>query len=484
MLTDAGFPPDEDGICFFSKDISKNSRNTQRINGRPVNAGISKELISSLITIHGQNDTHSLFNPKNHIKILDSFAKNTKLLDEYSEIYTALRSIQNKINELQQNDSEKLRRADMLRFQANEIRAAKLKPGEEDALLEKKKILLSFEKIAKNARIAYKAIYSNEKGASATDLLSRALTSVEALTEFYPELSDCPTKINDMISELTDIAERVTEVMPDSDENPTALLDKLETRLELIERTCRKYGSTEADVLDYLNKINQELDEMENSGDRLLQLQDEFSRLNSDATKLAEKISQTRIDAAKNASSKICEVLTFLDMPSVRFEVSVTRSDDLLPDGFDTVEFLVSPNPGEPLLPMARIASGGELARIMLAIKSVLTESDRISTVIFDEIDTGISGKTSRKVGIKLKELSRHAQVICVTHSAQIASLADTHIKISKNTVNGRAETSVKVLTDDERIEEIARILGGINITESQKNTASELISEGRKLYK
>ena len=178
----------------------------------------------------------------------------------------------------------------------------------------------------------------------------------------------------------------------------------------------------------------------------------------------------------------ICEVLAFLDMPSVRFEVSVTLSDTLLSTGADIVEFLVSTNPGEPLLPMVKIASGGELARIMLAIKSVLTESDRISTVIFDEIDTGISGKTSRKVGIKLKELSKFAQVICVTHSAQIASLADTHIKISKSSANGRTETSVKTLSDEERIDEIARILGGINITQSQKNTASELISEGRKL--
>jgi DNA repair protein RecN (Recombination protein N) len=245
---------------------------------------------------------------------------------------------------------------------------------------------------------------------------------------------------------------------------------------------CRKYGSTEADVVAYLNKINEELDEMENSSEKLEKLQKELTEITSSAINLAERISKTRKDAANRVSEKICEVLAFLDMPSVRFEVSVAHSDSLLADGTDIVEFLVSTNPGEPLLPMTKIASGGELARIMLAIKSVLTESDKISTVIFDEIDTGISGKTSRKVGIKLKELSRYVQVICVTHSAQIASLADTHIKISKNTVDGRAETSVKVLTDEERVDEIARILGGINITESQKITASELISEGRKL--
>lgn len=482
QLSDYGFSSDDDGICFFSKDISRSSRNVQRINGRPVNAGISKELLSSMITIHGQNDTHSLFNPKNHIKILDTFAKNADLVGQYNDVYSAFRLTQSKITELQRDDAEKLRRADMLRFQAEEIKAAKLKPGEEEALLEKKKLLLASERIAKSARIAYRAIYNNEKGPSATDLLSKALTSIENLTAFFPNLEDCPSKISEMISELTDIAERVTEVMPDSDENPTELLDKLETRLDQIERMCRKYGSTEADVVAYLNKINEELDEMENSSEKLEKLQKELTEITASAINLAERISKTRKDAANRVSEKICEVLAFLDMPSVRFEVSVAHSDSLLADGTDIVEFLVSTNPGEPLLPMTKIASGGELARIMLAIKSVLTESDKISTVIFDEIDTGISGKTSRKVGIKLKELSRYTQVICVTHSAQIASLADTHIKISKNTVDGRAETSVKVLTDEERVDEIARILGGINITESQKITASELISEGRKL--
>ena len=481
-LADCGFMPDDDGSCFFSKDISRSTRNVQRINGRPVSAGVSKEIINSLITIHGQNDTHSLFNPKNHIKILDSFAKNADLIQSYTEIYNKIRTADAKIAELQRNDAEKLRRADMLRFQAEEIKSAKLKPGEEQALLEKKKLLLASEKIAKSARIAYKAIYSNEKGASATDLLSKALTSIENLTTYFPNLEDCPEKISEIIAELTDISERVAEVMPDSEENPTELLDKLENRLAQIEKLCKKYGTTETDVLSYLKEITLELEEMENSSDTLDRLTRESEVLRRNAIEIANRISDTRIKAAANVSTKICSVLAFLDMPSVRFEVCVTHSDTLLADGTDIVEFLVSPNPGEPLLPMAKIASGGELARIMLAIKSVLTESDKIATVIFDEIDTGISGKTSRKVGIKLKELSKSAQVICVTHSAQIASLADTHIKISKNTVNERTETSVNILSDEERIDEIARILGGINITESQKITASELISEGRKL--
>ena len=481
-LSEFGFSPDDDGACYFSKDISKSARNVQRINGRPVNAGASREIINSLVTIHGQNDTHSLFDPKNHIKILDAFAKNADLIAEYTVIYNKLRETDAKIYELQRNDAEKLRRADMLRFQAEEIRAARLKPGEQDALLEKKKLLLASEKIAKSARIAYKAIYSNEKGASATDLLSKALISLENLTSFFPSLEDCPERINEIISELTDIAERVNEVMPDSDQNPTELLDKLEGRLAQIEKACRKYGATESDVLSYLKEIMQELDEMENSSEILHNLSKESERLRREAYEIADRISESRTLSASLVSGKICDVLAFLDMPSVKFEVTVKRSEVLLASGNDIVEFLVSPNPGEPLLPMAKIASGGELARIMLAIKSVLTESDKISTVIFDEIDTGISGKTSRKVGIKLKALSRTAQVICVTHSAQIASLADTHIKISKSTENGRTETSVKVLTEDERIEEVARILGGINITESQKITASELISEGRKL--
>lgn len=482
MLTNAGFSYDEDRTCLFSKDISNTSRSVSRINSRPVTAGVSRELIGSLITIHGQNDNQALFDSKNHIRILDSFAKNTELLDEYTSVYSKIKEVGTKISELEKNDSERLRRADMLRFQVEEIKSARLKLGEENELLEKKRLLLASERIMKSARIAYRAIYSNEKGVSATDLLSKALISVENLAAFFPSLEDCTETLTGIISELTDIAERVSEVMPDAEENPTELLDKLEDRLNTIEKMRRKYGADEAEILSYMKSASAELEEMENSSEIIADLKKQKATLTENATEIAEKLSASRKIAADSVSSKVCEVLAFLDMPGVRFSVNVEHSEALLSDGMDVIEFLISPNPGEPLLPMTKIASGGELARIMLAIKSVLAESDRIPTVIFDEVDTGVSGKTSRKVGIKLKDLSKSTQVICVTHSAQIASLADTHIKISKRTVDGRAETSVKVLSKDERIDEIARILGGIEITASQKATAAELIAEGLSL--
>ncbi len=478
---EAGISPD-DGAFLFSKDISRSSRNSSRINSRPVSASISRELIGSLMTIHGQNDNQSLFDPKNHIKILDSFAKNDGIMQVYRELYIKIRELDMKISALKRNDAENLRRSDMLRFQAEEIKSARVKIGEEKALLEKKKLLLASEKIMKSARIVYRALYSNEKGVSACDLISKAETSAENLSEFFPELSDCGEKLEGILSELRDIAERVRDVMPEEEENPTEALDKIEDRLNTLEKLYRKYGAGEKEVLEYYKEITDEISEMDNSEELIGNLGKERDKLINEAKSIADDLSETRKKAAIVISEKVSEVLKFLDMPSVRFSVDIKQSDELLQSGTDIVEFLISPNPGEPLLPMAKIASGGELARIMLALKSVLSESDRIPTVIFDEIDTGISGKTSRKVGIKLKELSKFAQVICVTHSAQIASLADTHIKISKKSTENRTETSICELTYEERIDEVARILGGIEITKSQRETARELIAEGATL--
>ncbi len=481
MFSDAGFTPEDDAF-IFSKDISRSSRNTSRINGRPVSQNTSRELISSLITIHGQNDNQSLFDPKNHIVILDSFAKNGELLETYRKLYVKLRELDMKILALKKDDAEKLRRSDMLRFQAEEIKSAHLKVGEEAALLEKKRLLLSSEKIMKSARLVYRALYSNEKGVSATDLISKAQSSAENLAEFFPGLSDCSEKLSEILSELCDISERVRDVMPDEEENPTEALDKIEDRLNVIEKLHRKYGQDEKTILDYLKKISEEINEMENSDALITELTKEKKKYTFAAELTAKKLTESRQNAAKTVSDKISEVLSYLDMPSVRFSVDIKTDSELNPLGIDKVEFLISTNPGEPLLSMAKIASGGELARIMLSIKSVLAESDRIPTVIFDEVDTGISGKTSRKVGKKLKELSKSAQVICVTHSAQIASLADTHLKISKQTVGDRTETSVTELSYEERVEEVARILGGIEITKTQRETARELISESETL--
>lgn len=476
FLREYGLSPDSEDLLFIQKDISRASKSATRINARTVTSSIQKEVIPSFINIHGQNEGQALFKTKNQISILDSFADDEELLIKYSEIYKKLKETEKLLSKLKDDDSEMLRRADMLRFQAEDIKSAKLRIGESEELEENKKRLLADEKIRKYASLAYRAIYSNEKGMSATDMLGKASSAIDYLISYFPSLEGCDEKMAEIISELTDIAEKVRETLPEHDEDPSVLLDKIESRLDRIEKLKRKYSKDEAEILDYLKNISEELDRMENSSILIEKYTAELDTLKTKALEYAEEIHSLRQKSAKEISLRICDVLAFLDMPKVKFEIEVRHTDKLLPNGCDEIEFMISPNPGEPLLPMEKIASGGELSRIMLAVKSVLAENDRIPTLIFDEIDTGISGKTSRKIGIKLKELSKHAQIICITHSAQIASLADTHFKISKTEANGRTETTLKKLTLNERVDEIARILGGIEITDTQRKTAAELI--------
>lgn len=482
MVSDAGFSADEDGLLYFQKDVSRSTRSSSKLGGRSIPASLHRELISELITIHGQNDNQTLFRKQNHINILDSFVKNDALLSEYSAAYEKVCTLEKRIEELERSDADALRRIDMLRFQADEIRSAKLKVGEEEELEEKKKRLLSAEKIQKHARLVYKALYHNEKGISASELADKAKSSVEVLADFYPELSDCSERLGAVLYELMDIAETVSDLVPEEERDPSELLDKIEGRLNTIEKLRRKYGASETEILEYYESIQTELNDIQNASELIAEYKVQLEDAKAEAFLIAEKLSKQRRAGAGVISDKVCEVLDYLDMPGVRFSVNVEDMKELKANGTDDVEFLLSANPGEPLLPISSIASGGELSRIMLAVKSVLAQSDSIPTLIFDEVDTGISGKTSRKVGIKLKEISKGAQVICVTHSAQIASLADTHIKISKEEKEGRTETKVTVLSDEERIAEVARILGGIEVTQNQLNTAKELIDEGVRL--
>lgn len=476
FLNGLGVTPDSENIIYIQKDISKSTRSSTRLNSRPIPSSLQKEIAPVFINIHGQNEGQELFKSKNQINILDSFVDRSDLFKKYSELYKEMREIEKLLADLKEDDSEKLRRADMLRFQAEDIKSAKLRAGESNELEESKKRLLANEKIRKYSSLAYRAIYNNEKGMSATDMLSKAASAIDFLTSYFPSLQGCDEKLTGIISELTDIAERVKETMPEYEDDPTAMLDRIETRLDRIEKLKRKYGADEESIIAYLKSITDELESMENSAVLIEEYTAKVATIQKEAFAVAQKIHALRVERAKDISVKICDVLNFLDMPKVKFEIAVHNTGTLIQTGCDEVEFMISPNPGEPLLPMEKIASGGELSRIMLAVKSVLAEKDRVPTLIFDEIDTGISGKTSRKIGIKLKELSKHAQIICITHSAQIASLADTHFKISKTEINGRTETTLKSLSLDERVDEVARILGGIEITETQRRTALELI--------
>lgn len=477
LLLELGFES-EDGTVMLSRTLSRSS-SSARINGRPVTAAMLREVGSALFNIHGQNDNQQLLDPKNHVRLLDSFADNVKILEEYGEKYRAVLEKRCELDSFRKDIMEQNRLSEMLRFHVKDIDAAKLKHGEEEELVELVKKLQSIEKISKSLSLVSRAIKGGEKNMGAAYLCERAAGALEAISDVLPEAESLAARLNEVRFELEDIAECAAELGDVGDGDPTARLDKAEARLDLISKLKRKYGSTVDQILEYRNDCAGRLDNIENADERAEDLENELRALESEARAIADKLSLRRKSSAKQLSEAVLETLAFLDMPRVKFEVSVKRTDDLCAFGTDKVEFLISTNPGEPLYSLEKIASGGELARIMLSLKNVLNRCDGVKTVIFDEIDTGISGKTSRKVGIKLKEIARDTQVFCVTHSAQIASLAHDHLLIYKSEDGGRVSTSLKLLSGEERCEEISRILGGIEITDAVRRAACEMLAEG-----
>ena len=466
-----------DGSVMITRILARDGKNTVKINGRTVTQGLQKEFCRLLINIHGQNDNQRLMQKSAQIDILDSYAENGALLDAYSESYKALVEAQNRLSEFDSNTSQKLRMRDMLKYQIEEIVAARLKEGEEEALEAEAKKLSSIEKIHNHTHIAYHALYGGEK--SVTTLLDRAANALEKIGDVLPDAADAAKRLVEYRYEIEDIAETVQSYA--EEENPTQRLNKIESRLALISGLKRKYGADVSEIIDFREKAEQQLDSIENADVFRDELEKEIARLEKEARKLAGDIRQKRREASERIVSAASETLAFLDMPKVRFSIDLTPAKELRHNGGDIVEFLISANVGEPLMPLEKIASGGELSRIMLALKSVLSDKDGVETVIFDEIDAGISGKTSRKVGIKLKEIARQIQVICVTHSAQIASLADKHFLITKHDADGRTETRVSELDGEGRIAEVARILGGLDVTEAQRAVAKEMIEEGKR---
>lgn len=468
----------EDGSVMLSRTLTASS-SSAHICGRAVTAAMLREIGGMLFNIHGQNDNQQLLDPKNHIKLLDSFAGNQKLLSEYSEVYRDVLGVRCEIDSLKQDSMEQNRLREMLKFQIDDIDAAKLKAGEEQALEELVKKLSDSERINKACALADKALTGGEKVSGAVYLTQRAAGALEAIADAIPAAAELAERLDNIRYELEDIAESAKDLCDLGEGDPTARLDKAQARLSTISKLKRKYGSTVEEILEYRRTSAQRLDDIDNAGERIEELEDSLKNLEEKAYGIAETLRERRKRYAGELDRRVCETLTFLDMPKVRFEVGVKPVGELTAFGCDKVEFLIATNAGEPLSPMAKIASGGELARIMLSLKNVLNECDGVGTVIFDEIDTGISGKTSRKVGIKLKEISSSAQVLCVTHSAQIASVAHNHLKIFKTEENGRVSTGLAALDKEGRIEEISRILGGLSITEAVRSAAKEMIAEG-----
>ena len=477
VVTEMGFEC-EDGTLMLTRTLTR-SGSGARLGSRAITVAMLREISGMLFNIHGQNDNQQLLDPHNHVRLLDSFASNEALLEEYTGYYKELLHARAELDCLDKDAMEQERLREMLKFQLSDIDAVKLKVGEEEALTELVRKLQSIEKINKSVALVGKAIGGGEKSLGASYLAMRAANALEGISDAVPEAEELAKRLESIRYELDDIAECASALCDLGDGDPTARLDKAEARLDAITKLKRKYGSSVEEILEFRESAAKRLDMIENADDRKAELGDKIKEIEARAKAVAEKLSKSRRDAAGELDARVLDTLAFLDMPKVRFDAEVKRTADLGAFGLDKVEFMISTNPGEPLMPMARIASGGELARIMLSLKNVLNECDGVGTVIFDEIDTGISGKTSRKVGIKLKEIGRGAQVLCVTHSAQIASLAHNHLYISKTEQDGRVSTTLTPLDREGRVREVARILGGIEISDTVRRAAEELVAEG-----
>ena len=476
-LAELGFAPEEDNTLFIRREISASGSSAAKINGKSVSISILREVGEFLINIHGQHASQALLDEENHILYLDAMADDAALLKEYGEIFAEYSEIREKIHELKRKEAEKERTIELLKYQIADIDAVKPHEGEEEALEIKKKKIASAEKISKYSNLIYRALYQNEKGNSASDLIRKAADALSALSDVLPNSEEYVETLNDFMYRIEDIAETVYKECDVGVKNPTELLDKIETRLNAISKLKRKYGSSIEEVIAFREKIAAELKALEHSEEMITDLANDLKAVQVRLAAKAAEISQKRKEAARIFEARIVEELRFLEMSKVRFEIAVSPLSEFAANGKDAVSFLVSANPGEPLLPLSKIASGGELSRTMLALKCALADKEKTPTLIFDEIDTGISGKTSHKIGIKLKEVaSQNTQVICVTHSPQITATADTHFFVSKREVDGRTESSIRPLSYEERVTEIARIIGGVSVTAQTQAAARDLL--------
>lgn len=469
---------DEDAI-LLQRTISRDGRSVCRIGGRAVTQSLLREAGALLVNIHGQSDGQRLMQKSSHLSLLDAYAGDSQQLDAYQQLYAAWRQVTEGLSELRLDESQKLRTREMLAYQIADIDEAKLKPGEEEQLTSRRDRLQHQEKIDRGLRYAARALRDGEK-ATTVALIDRAETALSSLTGLLPEIEELVERLQAMRCEAEDIAERIDALTDPDVQDPTAELDRLEGRLDTIQRLGRKYGAGVDSILAFRSDAAKRLAELDDSDARIAELEQKEKDLRVRLDAQAGELTTLRHRAAESLADEVAESLSFLDMPRVRFAVSIRPLEVPGSVGADDVEFCIATNPGEPLLPMIRIASGGELSRIMLALRSVLNERYGISVSIYDEIDTGISGRTARKVGLKLHEIasSGQSQVICVTHSAQVASLADVHFRIEKQEVDGRSETSVRRLSEEERVEEIARILGGLDPTDTQRAAARDLMRE------
>jgi len=476
IVTDLGIDISDDGILMLNRELSVDGRSVFRINGNVVPMMIVRQIAPFLINIHGQHDNQQLFNSSKHITVIDSFGKLEKDVLEYKEIYDKLCKLKSELDSIETNDDLKERKIELLSFQIDEIESANLSINEEDELLARRDVIRNSEQLSENIIIANSLLSGDENSSGILDLSKQFSNIISEIAEFDLDFDDIYNRAESIYFEFEDFLSEIRNAEGKFDYNPKEL-DDIEERLDLIFRLKKKYGATIEDILSKLILLKDELDKITFSDKRIEQIKKEYDETKNIAQKKAEEISKKRSLAGETLCKHIKEELIMLDMPNVSFSVS-QNTVSLKSDGIDQIEFLISANSGESLRPLTKIASGGELSRIMLAIKTVLSDIDPTNALIFDEIDTGVSGKTARKIGKKMKEISKEKQVLCVTHLAQIASLADAHFYIEKTTKDLRTYTSVKMLDYSDRVSEIARIMGGDIITEITLNAAKELLNE------
>ena len=467
---------DVDGELVLSREVFSEGRSACRINGRPATASTVRELCQNLVNIHGQLDNQELLDPERHVFVLDKYADLQEQLSDYQVSFTELLEIQKEINKLSFDEAEKAKRMDYLRYQINEIDKAGILAGEEEELQAQRNLMKNSEKITTALlEVISLTDESDTYSGSPVSSILYASNELEKLEGLSPEIDSLRKRVSDVYYELNDIVESVQQMLPGFDYDPNRL-NEIEDRLDLLHRLERKYGGTCDDILKFREDAEKELSRIETSDELLEQLKAKFKEKKTVTLEKAQALSKRRLEAFSRFSGQLKEELTYLNMPSVELALSSFHTRELTPIGIDSIEFLISTNPGEKPKALSKIASGGEMARIMLAIKCVLADKDGIPTLIFDEVDTGVSGSGAQKIGVKLSQTAQSHQVICVTHSAQVASYADQHLLIEKAVRNGRTYTTVSELTGEQRIRELARIISGENITDIALKNAQEML--------
>lgn len=479
LTEELGIQPEADGTLLLQREIQTDGKNVCRVNGRPVTVGQLRALGARLLNIHGQHDGQQLLDEEQHIVYLDSFGRVESLAITYAEKYKNFTDIRRQIGALQMDEAEKARRVDTLQYQIEELRRAKLTPGEEEELTARRGMLRNAEKFLDAVAGADYALNGDDSGGGALSALRQAqdaLSGVRHLDDAFGQLYE---RLGEAYSEVYDIAATVEDKRGELDVSPGEL-DRVESRMDLLYRLKKKYGATVEDMLDYQARCEAELAQIEDAGDTLVRLEQALSKAEKEARQAAQALSDTRKAAADRLTAQILTELQQLDMGKIRFAVDFAEKP-LDSDGMDTVRFLMSANVGEELRPIHKIASGGELARIMLAMKNVLSEQDHVGTMVFDEVDTGVSGRAAQKVAEKMARISRRKQVLCVTHLPQLAAMADTHFSVEKGERGGRTYTEVRRLDREQRRRELARLTGGSHVSQTMLDGAEELLVQAEK---